>query len=174
MDFENLVVAQNVNGLPGLTNGGSDRFKGVEIETEYHFLPALAGRLTYAYHDAKFRDSVQLFDGEPLQLRGNRLEMSARDQGSAELSWAPATGFNASVIYQYVGDRFLNKRNTALAPSYETWAAGIGYRFPRWEIRLQGENLNDTRPPVSESEFGDAQYYILPARTVRLRLSTHF
>ena len=174
MDFENLVVAQNVNGLPGLTNGGSDRFKGVELEAEYRFLPALSGRLTYAYHDARFRDSVQLFDGEPLQLRGKRLEMSAKDQGSVMLAWAPATGLNAAVLYQYVGDRFLNKRNTALAPSYETWAAGIGYRFPRWEIRLQGENLNDTRPPVSESELGDAQYYLLPARTVRLFLSTRF
>jgi len=163
-----------VNGLPALVNAGSERFKGVELETEFRFRPDFLGRLTYAYHDAKFRDFVQDFDGVPTQLAGNRLEMSPRDLGSAELAWSPPSGLNASVLYQYVGERFLNRRNTALTASYNTWAAGIGYRFPRWEIRVQGENLNDTRPPVAESELGDGQYYLLPARTVRLRLSTHF
>jgi iron complex outermembrane receptor protein len=174
LDFENLVVAQAINGLPTLVNAGSERFKGVELETEFRFRPDFLGRFTYAWHSAKFVDSVQDFDGVATQLGGRRLEMSAEHLGSAELVWAPATGFNASIDYQYVGDRFLNKRNTALAPSYETWAAGIGYRFPRWSIRLQGENLDDVRPPVAESELGDAQYYLLPARTVRLSLSTHF
>jgi iron complex outermembrane receptor protein len=174
MDFENLVVAQEVNGLPALVNAGNERFKGLELETEYHFQPEFVWRLTYAYHDAKFRDFVQDFDGVPTQLSGRRLEMSARNLGSTELVWTPTSGFNAMVRYQYVGDRFLNKRNTALAPSYETWAAGIGYRFPRWEIRLQGENLSDERPPVAESELGDAQYYRLPARTYRLMWSTRF
>ena len=60
------------------------------------------------------------------------------------------------MVANYVGERFLNKRNTALAPAYTTWSAGIGYRFEAWEIRLDGENLNDTRPPVAESELGDA------------------
>jgi len=174
MDFENLVVAQAVNGLPTLVNAGTERFKGAEIETEFRFHPDFLGRFTYAWHEAKFVDSVQDFDGVATQLGGRRLEMSAEHLGSAELVWAPAAGFNASVIYQYVGDRFLNKRNTALAPSYDTWAAGIGYRFPRWSIRLQGENLNDVRPPVAESELGDAQYYRLPARTFRLGVSTGF
>jgi len=29
-------------------------------------------------------------------------------------------------------------------------------------------NLNDQRPPVAESELGDAQYYLLPARRVEV------
>jgi outer membrane receptor protein involved in Fe transport len=174
MDFENLVVSQAVNGLPQLVNAGSERFKGVEVETETRFRPDLLWRLTGAWHDAKFVDSVQDFDGVATQLAGNRLEMSARELASTELVWAPPQGFTASVLYQYVGDRFLDKRNRALAPSYETWSAVIGYRLPRWEVRLQGENLNDTRPPVSESELGDAQYYLLPARAVKLSLTTRF
>jgi outer membrane receptor protein involved in Fe transport len=174
MDFKNLVVAQTVNGLPALVNAGAERFKGLELEAEYRCRADVLWRVTYAYHDAKFRDFLRDFDGVPTQLSGNRLEMSARNLASTELVWAPKTGFNASVLYSYVGDRYLNMRNTALAPSYGTWAAGIGYRFDRWEIRLQGENLNDTRPPVSESELGDSQYYRLPARTVRLRWTMHF
>jgi iron complex outermembrane receptor protein len=174
MDFENLVVAQVVNGLPALVNAGNERFKGVELETEYRFLPDLIGRLTYSRHDAKFQDYVQAFDGVPTQLDGHRLEMSAEDMGSIGLIWFPDHGFNANVLADYVGDRFLNKRNTALAPSYTTYSAGIGYRFDRWDLRLQGENLTDERDPVAESELGDAQYYRLTARNVRLIWSARF
>jgi iron complex outermembrane recepter protein len=175
MDFENLVVSQAVNDLPTLVNAGSERFKGFEVEAEYHFVPSLLGRVTWSYHDARYRDFAQLGDdGEPEQLRGNRLEASPHDLGSAELTWGPATGFNASVLYQYVGNRFLDPENTILASSYNTWSAAVGYRFARWEVRLQGQNLNDTRPPVAASELGPGQYYLLPARTVRLFLSTRF
>ncbi len=175
MDFKNLVVAQDVNGLPALVNAGAERFKGFEVEAEYHFCKDLLGRATWSYHDARYQDFAQLADdGSPEQLRGNRLEASPHDLGSAELAWYPATGFNASVLYQYTGNRFLDPENTILAASFGTWSAGIGYRFPKWDIRLQGENLNDTRPPVAASELGPGQYYILPARTVRLRATMHF
>jgi hypothetical protein len=36
--------------------------------------------------------------------------------------------------------------------------------------KLDGWNLNDRRPPVSESELGDAQYYLLPARRLEMTL----
>ena len=55
--------------------------------------------------------------------------MSAEDLGGIGLIWFPAQGFNGRVQAEYVGDRFLNKRNTALAPSYTTYSAGLGYRF---------------------------------------------
>ena len=175
MDFENLVVSQaNEDGLPELVNAGSERFKGVELDLKGRLLPDFWWQGTYAWHDAKFRDYVQDFDGVPTQLSGNRLEMSARHLASAGLIYAPARGFLGSVVANYVGDRFLNKRNTALAPSYTVWEAGLGYRADRWEVRLDGENLGDERSPVAESELGDAQYYRLPARTVRLWLGLRF
>jgi iron complex outermembrane receptor protein len=174
MDFENLVVAQAVNGLPALVNAGNERFRGVELELEYRFMPGLTGRGTYSRHDPIFKDYVQDFDGVPTQLDGNRLEMSARVMGGAELVWSPDHGFIASTSWNHVGERFLNKRNTALADPYDTWAAGIGYRFPSWEIRLDGYNLTDQRDPVAESELGDAQYYRLPARSYRLTWAARF
>jgi iron complex outermembrane receptor protein len=175
MDFENLVVSQaNEDGLPELVNAGSERFKGVELDLRGRLRSDLWWQGTYAWHDAKFRDYVQDFDGVATQLSGRRLEMSARHLASAGLIYAPARGLVGQVVANYVGDRFLNKRNTALAPSYTTWAAGVGYRADRWEVRMDGENLGDERPPVAESELGDAQYYRLPARTVRLRLGLRF
>src|SRR5947199_3568791 len=151
MDFENLVVGQSVDGLPQLVNAGSERFKGAELDLKGRLHPDLWWRATYSWHDAKFRDFVKLLDGENLQLAGHRLQLSARDLASAGLVWAPAQWIFGSVTVNYTRSRLLDEQNDILAPSYTTWAAGIGYRSGPWEPRLDGFNLNDTRPPVSLS-----------------------
>jgi len=165
MNFHNLVVSQEVDGLPALTNAGSETFKGAEIEGRWNFFEGFSVLGTYAYHDARFDNYVQDFGGVPTQLDGNLLEMSPQHLGSLGLTYAQPHGFRAYVIGQYVGERYLNKRNTALAGSYTTIDAGLGYMWDRFELRLDGYNLTDRRDPVAESELGDAQYYRLPART---------
>ncbi|MEP6730987.1 MAG: TonB-dependent receptor [bacterium] len=167
MNFENLVTSTVVNNLPALINAGRTRFQGVELATDLRLPYALSARATYSFHDGKFVDFVEAFDGVPAQLAGKRFEMSARHLASAGLMFAPELGFVGSVSMNYSGDRFLNKRNTALAGSYTTIDAGVGYRLDRAEIRIDGRNLGDRRDAVSESEFGDAQYYRMPARSIR-------
>ena len=78
------------------------------------------------------------------------------------------------VIVKYTGDRYLNKRNTALASPFTTVDIGGGYRLDRWEARIDGRNLTDKRDPISESELGDAQYYWMPARRVDARIGVRF
>lgn len=168
MDFENLVTAATVNGLPSLQNAGKTRFQGLEIAADARLRGDVTARATYSWHDGKFVDFVQDFDGVNTQLGGKRMEMSASALASAGLTLAPDRGFTAHVSLNYTGDRYLNKRNTALAPSFSTIDAGVGYRMSRAEIRLDGRNLGDSRDPVSESEIGDAQYYRMPAMSVRL------
>jgi hypothetical protein len=166
MDFRNLVTAATVNGTPVLQNAGRERFKGGELEAEYALQTSLRAQVSYSHHDSRFRDFVQEFDpGVPTQLAGKRLEMTPHDLAGAGLIFSPPTGFNGNVLLNYVGERWLNKRNTALAKSYTTWSAGAGYRMGRGELRLDGRNLNNSRAPVAESELGDAQYYLLPARS---------
>jgi outer membrane receptor protein involved in Fe transport len=58
------------------------------------------------------------------------------------------------------------KRNRALTPAFAAIDGGVGYRLDRWEIHVDGRNLGDRRDAVSESELGDAQYHLLPARRV--------
>ena len=82
--------------------------------------------------------------------------------------YAPPQGLNANVMVNYVGERYLNKRNTARADAYNTWSTGVGYRRGRNELRIDGRNLNNMRPPVAESELGDAQYYRMPARSLEV------
>lgn len=174
MDFENLVVPQAVNGLPRLVNAGAERFEGWELEASLRMTADLVGRVAYSYHDARFQDYVRDFDGVATQLRDKRLEMSAHDLAGAELVWFPSEGFNGSVRADYIGNRFLNKRNTALAEPFTVYSAALGYRFPRWDVQLVGANLTDERDPVAESELGDGQYYRQTARSYRLSWGIRF
>jgi iron complex outermembrane receptor protein len=174
MDLDNLVIARTVNGLPALTNAGTERFKGVEGGLSWRLSGPLRGRASYSVHDARFRDFVMEFDGVPTQLAGKRLEMSAHHLASGGILYAPDRGLLASAEVGYVGGRFLNKRNTALEPGYATFGGSVGYRTARWELRLDARNLNDRRDAVAESELGDAQYYRLPARRVDLTIARRF
>lgn len=182
MDFENLVTSQVVidpqtqqPGLPRLINEGKERFQGIEADVRYRFTSDFSGRVSYSYHDTCFRDFVFEFDpGVPTQLAGNRLEMSPFHLGALGLLYAPAKGFTGSVEMNYVGSVFLNKRNTAPAGGYTTFSASAGYRTGDWEFRLSGQNLGDKRSPVSESELGDSQYYLLPGRFVNASIRFRF
>jgi len=175
MDFANLVIAENIGGLPGLANGGNERFKGAEIEGDWRFTKDFRVRATYAYHDARFSDYARLRpDGSVQQLAGKRLELSPQNLAGLGLLYLPVSGLNANVIWSYVGPRYLNKGNTSVADSYTTVDAGVGYRFDRWELRLDGYNLSNRRDPVAESELGDAQFYRLPGRSALLSATFKF
>jgi outer membrane receptor protein involved in Fe transport len=169
MDFKNLVISNSVSGLPVLLNAGKERFKGSELELAWAFRPDLRWRAVASYHDAKFTDSIQDFGGTPTQLAGKRIEMSPHTLVGTGVTWAPLTGWGASFQANYVGNRFLNKRNTALTKAYTTVSGSVAYRHSeRLEFRLRGENLNDQRPPIADSELGDAEFYRLPARRIDL------
>jgi iron complex outermembrane receptor protein len=174
MDFENLVTATIVNNLPALMNAGKTRFKGLEFATELRLPYSTTARATYSFHDGKFVDFVQDFGGVPTQLGGKRFEMSARHLASAGLTFAPENGVIASASVNYTGDRYLNMRNTALAKPFTTVDAGLGYRADRLELRVDGRNLTNRRDAVAESEFGDAQYYRMPARTIQAGVALRY
>jgi len=175
MDFENLVIAENIDGLPALANAGTERFTGAEFEASWMVTPDLRLAGSYAYHQAKFEDYARLRpDGSIQQLGGKFLELSPEHLGAVGLIWRPMAGLNGYAVWNYVGERFLNKGNTARADSYSTLDAGLGYRFPSWELRLDGYNLSDERDPVAESELGDAQFYRLPGRTAILSATFAF
>jgi iron complex outermembrane receptor protein len=157
------VIAENVDGLPSLANAGSERFKGLEMEATWRVTDDLRLTATYAHHDAEFTDYERLRpDGSMQQLKGNTLEMSPNDLAAGGIVFAPAQGFQASVVANYVGSRYLNKGNTVEADAYTVLDAGVGYRFGPWQVRLDGYNLTDVREPVAESELGDAQFYVMP------------
>src|SRR5262249_16647033 len=126
MDMKNLVVSTVVNGTPALENVGAIKVKGVEYEMDYAVRPDARLQFGYSYPHNRFGDYVQAFDGVPTQLRGKRFEMSPFHLFGAGFNYMPASGFNANLLVNYVGERFLNKRNTALAGAYTAVNAGVG------------------------------------------------
>jgi len=176
MDFRNLVVGQvDAFGNPELVNAGKERFKGFELEADYLLARDLRLEGVYSYHDARYTDFVSLSDDGSLeQLAGDRLPLSAHDLGAIGFIYRPASGVTGWATINYTGSRFLDPENTALAPSYATWAAGVGYRFAAWELRLDGWNLNDSRAPIAASELGPGQLYRLNGRSFRGTLVFRF
>lgn len=174
MDFSNLVTSTTVGGLPALINAGTQRFKGFESGAMVFVHKDIIARANYSFHDARFTDFVQDFDGVPTQLAGKRLEMSARHLAAFGLTYLPLRGFTCGAELNYTGNRFLNKRNTALAEGFVAVGISAGYRTPRWEARLDARNLGDRRDPVAESELGDSQFYLMPSRRVDATLRLHF
>jgi iron complex outermembrane receptor protein len=168
MYFSNLVVSQiTPDGSPTLVNAGKERFRGGELEAEWSPIKDLRLQGTYSLHDARYTDFLASFGGGPVvQVAGNQRPLAARNMGALGASWMPRQGIIAWTIGSWVGKRFLDEQNTQLTPSYFTWSAGIGYRFGPWELRVDGQNLNDTRPPIAASELGDGEYYLLPARSI--------
>jgi iron complex outermembrane recepter protein len=174
MNFENLVTASSEGGVPELINAGKERFKGFESGVALFLRSDVIARATYSFHDARFTDFVQDFDGVPTQLAGHRIEMSARNLAAFGISYSPARGFLGGIEFNYTGSRYLDKRNRALAGGFPSFGLSAGYRTGRWEFRVDSHNLLDRRDPVAESEMGDAQYYLLPSRRVDAGLRLHF
>jgi iron complex outermembrane receptor protein len=172
MRFENLVIRENVGGLPGLANAGKEHFKGAEFETSYALSGDLRLSASYAYHDARFTDYARLQpDNSIQQLAGKRLELSPQNLAALGLIYSPAVGLIASITWNHLGSQFLNKGNTSVWPAYATVDAGIGFRTKSWTLRLDGTNLGSRRDPATESEIGDAQFYRLSGRTVLLSVA---
>lgn len=174
--FRNLVIRENIRGLPALANAGRERFRGVEAELRWAATAALTVGAGYARHIARFIDYARLRpDGSLQQLAGNRLELSPKDLGSAFLAYAPRRGAQAAATLRYVGPRFLNKGNTVVAGGYAAVDVRLGWRFAGgWAAYVEGENLTNRRDPVAESELGDAQFYRLPGRRVFATVSYGF
>src|SRR5579885_3612427 len=98
LDFRNLVIPENVGGLPSLANGGRERFKGAELEADWRMTDDLRVRATYAYHDARYTDRpVLLDDGTVANYAGNRLEASPQNLAALGLLYFPDRGPEASI-----------------------------------------------------------------------------
>ena len=174
MNFSNLVVATIVDGLPALENAGSETFKGFESGATVYLTHNVMARASYSYHDARFHDFVDIIDGEPKQLAGNRLEMSANQLASGSVFYVPDRGVMGGVSVNFAGSRFLDRDNASLAPGYTTVDLSAGYRTPRWELRVDARNVADRRDPVAASELGEGSFYLMTSRRVVSSFNVHF
>jgi len=166
-NFQNLVVP-----LPTgfLTNAAHEQLKGVELETRYALTPDLAIAANLAYHNDTFGQYFFFNGVNSVDVAGKQLTLSPHILASGGILYTPPQGFNATVVVNYVGRRYLDEENTAPVGGYTTLAATLGYRFDRYQVSLEGTNLTNQRPPESASEFGSESFYLLNARMLWLKL----
>jgi outer membrane receptor protein involved in Fe transport len=172
LDFSNLVVATE-SGF--LTNAAGERLQGVDLESRYTLGKDLTLAANYAYHDAHFTQ-YEFFDadaGNYVNVAGKQLPLSPHQLASAGLLYQPSQGWNATLVLDYAGRRYLDEENIAPVGGYTRLDATLGYRFGHYEVTLEGTNLTNQRPPVSASEFGSESFYLLNARMLWLRLAYH-
>ncbi len=174
LDFANLVVhTVDALGDPILANAGTERFKGIEAELQWHLNDELLLNGAFSYHDARFGYAQEAEGGVLTELKGHQLDMSPHDMGSIGLLYAPAAGLQASVQVAYIGRRFLDRLNTTAVGGYATADASLGYRTGQYTFSLTARNLTDRRAPVSGSEFGEQSFYLLPARQLEAAFTVH-
>jgi outer membrane receptor protein involved in Fe transport len=178
MIFRNLVVSvPGPTGEPELTNAGSERFQGWELELGYAlpFLTGLSFTGGYAHHDARFiHFSFFTPEGELRVVDGKRLELAPRDLWNAKLVLAPDSGPGAFIAVRHQNQRPLNRRNTFSTPSFFEYDAGVSWAFRQFRLAVIGRNLGDSRHYTTESEIGDSQFYLSPPRGVSAELTMRF
>lgn len=172
LEFRNLVVATtDASGNPALENAGTQRLRGVEAELGMRPLPGLLLRASGSFHESRFTDYKTTEDDQKLNAAGRTLPLSPRWLGSLGAIYDAGEGPVGSAVLNHVGSRYLDIANGARVRAYTTLDASFGWRWRRVSVMLNGTNLTDERPPVTQSEFGDSSYYLLPARTVFLDVS---
>ena len=175
VDFGNAVVAEQVGGLPTFVNGGSDRFRDVDLDLELKLSDVLRARFSYEYVDARYLDYITLDDsGHDEQLGGDRLPLTPISTASLGLVYGGPEGFNAAASAEYRGNRYLDAENRLPAQAFVSYDCKLGYGFGKWSVYLSGENLTDRRDPVTASEIGDGQVYRMQGRRITFGVTEAF
>ena len=175
VDFGNAVVVEQVGGLPTFVNGGSDRFRDVDLDLDLRLSDVLRLRFSYEYVDARYLDYNTLDDdGGNEQLAGKRLPLTPISTANLGLVFGGPVGFNAAASAEYRGSRYLDPENQLPAEAFVSYDCKLGYGFGRWSVYLGGENLTDRRDPLAASEIGDGQVYRMQGRRITMGVTEQF
>ena len=178
MDFSNMVVSTlDTLGNPVLENGGTQRFKGEEVDAMIapSALPGVTLRLGYAHHDARFVEYTFVTpDGQFRDVSGKRLELVPADLWNARLDYQSRLGLTVWGAARHQGERPLNRRNTFFVDGFDEYDAGASYAFQRYLISVTGRNLGDHRHLVTESDIGDSQFYVAAPARISAQVTAQF
>jgi hypothetical protein len=132
-------------------------------------------RLGYAHHDARFVQFTFVDpDGVFQDVSGNRLEMTPSELWNARLDYHSRAGLTVWGAVRHQSDRALDRDNIATLPAFEEYDAGASYTIKRYSIGVTGRNLGDDRHLVTESEVGDAQFYVASPARVTAQVTAQF
>ncbi|WP_396027368.1 TonB-dependent receptor domain-containing protein [Achromobacter xylosoxidans] len=141
---DEIVPATSLGGRTSYRNAGQTRRDGVELGWNARFAGDARAQLSYAWLDARYRQSVS----DAIRA-GRRIPGTARQAAYAALAWEPREGWQAGVEGRYLSSIAVDDANSDAAPAYFVAALSTGYvwRAGPWQVRAYGriDNLFDRR-----------------------------
>lgn len=132
---DELVVASNLGGRSTYANAARTRRSGFELSASgpvaAHWRYALAWTTLDARNAAAFATcrAPPCASPDTVVAAGKRIPGTAARRGWAELRWSPRTDVDAFVSAQGSGRIWADDANTASAPGYATFDAGVERRW---------------------------------------------
>ena len=181
VEWKDIQLVAEVDGLYGLTNGGTARSRGVEGAVNYAPFQGLSLGASAAYTDARLTQSTPASVGG---MAGDRLPDSPFVSSTLSASYerplsSAIVGFGG-VDWHYTGNRlseFVVGAPRQILPGYSTVDLRAGVRVKSYELSLYVKNAGDSRgisEVSAETAVNGVNAYsasVITPRTVGLTLS---
>ncbi len=189
MDWKDLQMTVDFNGVSGLANAGSARSQGFEATIGWRPVRGLQLGINGAFTDAKLTSDTPVAVGG---LNGDRLPRIPKWSGSLTAEYSFAVGGDAQAKLggglRHTGQRVSSFEgvpavtNPVLADAYTALDLNAGITFDeRWSLRLYARNLTDTDAAITRDVQTDGlgrRAFIrttpLQPRTIGLALDLSF
>jgi len=186
MEYKDKQVAQFISSplspVPTVrvTNAGSARIRGFELEWSFKATPAFTLSSSLAYLDAKYTkfDAAAIVGGLPVSFAGNRVERTPQWTASGTAEYRQPVGHGnviASATVNYVGQMYLQPDGSRFTydPGHTLLSARLGYETKNGlSFYLWGKNL--TQAPyitfarvvvgIDQVVYGEPRTYGVEAR----------
>jgi outer membrane receptor protein involved in Fe transport len=184
VNWTNIQLLEQVDNFGINGNGGTAKSQGFEWNFGYVPVHGLTLQWTGAYTDAKLTSPAPTVGGNV----GDPLPYAPKWSTSfdGEYDWAAFADFKYFVgtTWSYLGNRKTGfgtspdgLTQTSL-PSYNTWAARLGFQNDRYRVSLYGKNLNDSRGITNYTNQGapglNGTIAVIDPRTIGVTLSAKF
>lgn len=140
------------------TNGGKQRFKGLELGAVLRPVPSLSLHANYAFYDGKYEDFKILdANNNPVDLSGLRVNLSPRDMLDVGGTYDFGQGLGLTLAGNYEGNKALDPQNTYFLSSYFTLDGRLSWAWRNYTFAVSVKNALDTKY-ATDGEITDPLY----------------
>lgn len=150
-------------------NAGQTRQAGLELSARASRITDFAGGFlhgmaNYTYYNFTYRELTR----DDVDLSGQTIPGAAPHTVNLELGWVHPQGFYLTLFHNFTDATPLNDAGNVVAPSFHNLRASLGYKWPRVEVFLSGNNLLDDELNLGYDlnvRFGNRYFQPAPGRT---------
>ena len=179
IDWDNIQLLTQFDGLGGTTNGGSAVSRGIEASLTLTPVAGLTLTGSGAYNDAHLTETIPGGLGNEGDRLPNDPKWTAAFGATYEWSlgndWCPYVGAQV----RYVDSRNFSFEHSAIypdyvMPQYTTADLQAGVRHGPYDFQVFARNVNDERAQLGDESRGVNFIAVSRPRTVGASISAHF